>query len=92
MIRGFYTYIVRCCDGSLYAGWTVDPERRVRQHNAGRGARYTRSHRPVELVYCQAHASRAEAMRYEKTIKNMTHARKLALVEQSGISGSSDSE
>jgi len=87
MSRGYFTYIVRCCDGSLYTGWTVDPERRVRQHNAGRGARYTRSHRPVELVYCQAHASRAEAMRYEQTIKNMTRACKLALVEQVGISG-----
>ena len=65
MPRGYYTYIVRCCDGSLYTGWAIDPESRVRQHNAGQGARYTRSHLPVKLVYCQEHASQAEAMRYE---------------------------
>ena len=45
-----YVYIVRCADGSLYTGWTTDVERRVAQHNAGRGARYTRTHRPVVLV------------------------------------------
>ena len=46
-----YTYMVRCRDGSLYTGWTNDLDRRVASHNAGKGAKYTKSHRPVELVY-----------------------------------------
>ena len=46
-----YTYIVRCSDGSLYTGWTNDLEKRIKAHNEGKGAKYTKSRRPVELVY-----------------------------------------
>ena len=45
--------MLRCADGSLYTGWTTDPERRLKAHNGGRGAKYTRSRRPVELVYLE---------------------------------------
>ena len=47
-----YTYMVKCSDGTLYTGWTTDLEHRVKAHNDGEGAKYTRSRRPVELVYC----------------------------------------
>jgi putative endonuclease len=64
-----YVYIVRCADGSLYTGWTVDVARRVAEHNAGRGARYTRQRGPVALVYSEALPDRSSAMRREEEIK-----------------------
>jgi len=76
-----YCYLVECADGSFYAGWTYDPQRRVQQHNDGRGARYTRTHGPVKLVYLEEHPSRQHAMRREQEIKRLSHQqkRKLAL-------------
>ncbi|MEP7358479.1 MAG: GIY-YIG nuclease family protein [Anaerolineales bacterium] len=74
-----FVYIVRCADGSLYTGWAVDVDRRVKTHNAGRGARYTRSHRPVELVYSEELPTRTEAMKRELAIKAYSRAKKLAL-------------
>ena len=75
-------YILRCRGGALYTGWTVDVARRVAQHRAGRGGRYTRSHLPVELVYQEEFSTRAEAMRREVEIKRMTRGAKLALIER----------
>ena len=86
MAKEYYTYIVCCCDGTLYTGWTVDPERRVRAHNAGLGARYTKTRRPVRLVYLEKHLSCAEAMRRERAIKRMRRAAKLSLVSQASRS------
>lgn len=64
-----YIYIVRCADGSLYTGWTTDVPRRVAEHNAGRGAAYTRQRSPVILVYSEAQPDRSAAMRRELEIK-----------------------
>ena len=72
----YYCYMVRCKDGSFYTGWTLDPERRTRQHNSGRGAAYTRLHRPVELVYVEPQPDRSTAMRRERRIKTLSHAQK----------------
>ena len=79
-------YMLRCVDGSLYTGITTDLARRVAEHNGegGPGARYTRSRRPVQLVYVEAVASRAEAARREAAIKRLDRARKLALCASSG--------
>ena len=74
-----YTYLVRCADGSLYCGWTNRLEERIRAHNEGKGAKYTKSRRPVELVYYEAFATKEEAMRREAAIKQMTRKEKLAL-------------
>ena len=74
-----YTYLVRCADGSLYCGWTNRLEERVRAHNEGKGAKYTKSRLPVELVYYEAFATKEEAMRREAAIKQMTRKEKLAL-------------
>ncbi len=76
-------YVLRCADGSLYTGITTDIARRIAEHNGdGRlGARYTRSRRPVELVYVEAAGSRAEAARREAAIKRLDRPRKLALCE-----------
>ena len=78
----YFCYILECADGSFYTGWTTDPQRRERQHNAGRGARYTRMHRPVRLVYIEPQPDHASALRRESAIKSMPHARKKALIEK----------
>jgi putative endonuclease len=78
----FYCYMLECADGSYYTGWTTDPQRRLRQHNAGRGARYTRMHRPVHLVYVEPQPDQSSAMRRELALKAMHHARKKALIEK----------
>lgn len=77
----WWVYMLRCADGSLYTGITTDVDRRLAEHNGdgAAGARYTRSRRPVELVYAEAAASRAEAARREAAIKRLERARKLAL-------------
>ncbi|MEN8172729.1 MAG: GIY-YIG nuclease family protein [Chloroflexota bacterium] len=77
-----YCYIVACADGTYYTGWTTDPQRRVREHNAGRGARYTRARGPVALVYTEVQADRSTAMKREHEIKQLSRAQKLALVNE----------
>ncbi len=67
-----YTYMVKCRDDSLYTGWTNDLDKRIAAHNAGKGARYTKSRRPVELVYYEAFRTKEEAMSREYAIKQMT--------------------
>jgi putative endonuclease len=76
-----FVYLLRCHDGSLYCGWTTDPERRLRQHQAGTASRYTRRRLPVELVWTAAAADRSAALREEARIKRLTRADKWALVE-----------
>ncbi len=75
-----FVYIVRCADGTYYTGWAVDVSRRVAQHNAGRGARYTRIHGPVTLVYQEEVADRKAAMRREAAIKRWPRERKERLI------------
>ena len=77
-----YVYLLRCSDGSLYTGWTNDLEKRVKAHQGGQGAKYTRAHRPVELVYHEVYATKQEAMRREWEIKHMTKAEKERLIRR----------
>ena len=76
-----YAYLVRCADGTLSAGWTTDLARRIQAHNEGRGAKYTRSRRPVTLVYYEAFGTREEALRREAALKRLSRREKLALIE-----------
>jgi len=76
-----YVYIVRCQDDTLYTGWTTDLERRVMEHNAGCGAKYTRDRRPVALVYQETWPDRRSAMRREAEIKKLSRKQKLILIE-----------
>lgn len=76
-----YTYILRCADGSLYCGWTNQLDKRIEDHNLGKGAKYTRSRRPVSLAYYEEFATREEALRREAAIKKLTRDKKLALIE-----------
>jgi putative endonuclease len=75
-----YVYLLRCADGTLYCGWTTDPERRVGQHQAGTASRYTRRRLPVELVWSIEVADRSAALREEWRIKQLSRAEKWALV------------
>jgi putative endonuclease len=79
-VQQFYCYIIECADGTLYTGMTVDLERRLRQHNLGIGSRYTRSRRPLRLVFVEPQPDRRAAMRRERAIKALPRKRKLALI------------
>lgn len=76
--------MVRCADGSLYTGVSTDPDRRLRQHNAGTASRYTRSRLPVELVYRERRRGRSDALRREAALKALPRRAKLALLAQAG--------
>ncbi|MBQ8305368.1 MAG: GIY-YIG nuclease family protein [Blautia sp.] len=75
-----YVYLLRCADGSLYCGWTTDLEARLKAHNNGTGAKYTRSRRPVELVYFEEYADKHEALSREWHIKQLNRSEKEALI------------
>ena len=75
-----FVYLLRCADGTLYCGWTNNPEKRLRAHNDGTGSKYTRARRPVAMVYTESCATRNEAMRREAAIKRMTRQQKLSLI------------
>ncbi|MCU0606769.1 MAG: GIY-YIG nuclease family protein [Candidatus Edwardsbacteria bacterium] len=76
----WHVYIVRCRDGSLYTGITNDLAGRLAAHNAGTGAKYTRSRLPVALVHCEQFRARGRALSRELTIKRLDRRRKLALI------------
>jgi putative endonuclease len=75
-----YVYLVECRDGSLYTGYTTDPERRVREHNAGRGAKYTRGRTPVTLVHTESFETKSAAMSREYEIKQLRRREKERLI------------
>lgn len=77
----YFVYIVECADQTLYTGWTTNVERRLKIHNAGRGARYTRERGPVRLVYMEEVPSRSAALKRELAIKRLPRANKLKLVQ-----------
>lgn len=83
--RKNYTYIVKCSDGSLYTGWTTDVEKRMQAHNSGKGAKYTKSRRPVTLVYCEEFQTKKEAMQREYAIKQLTRVQKEKLISQQSV-------
>lgn len=76
-----YTYILKCKDDSLYTGWTNDLKKRITSHNAGKGAKYTKARRPVELVYYEEFQTREEAMKREYAIKQLSRKEKEVLIK-----------
>ena len=78
----WFVYIVRCADGSLYTGITKDVNRRCQQHNAGTASRYTRSRRPVKLIYQEVHPDQSSALKREAAIKAMNRRGKLTMIRQ----------
>jgi putative endonuclease len=83
----YFCYILECADGSFYTGWSLDPVRREKQHNNGRGASYTRMHRPVRLVYIEEQPDLSTALKREREIKKLPHARKAKLVSSNHQAG-----
>ncbi|MDF2888930.1 MAG: Excinuclease subunit domain protein [Lacrimispora sp.] len=77
-----YTYLVKCADNTLYCGWTNHLERRMEAHNQGKGAKYTKTRRPVELVYYESYPTKEEAMRREVQIKKLSRKDKLFLIKE----------
>lgn len=75
----WYVYILRCGDGSLYTGITVDVENRLKAHRAGKGAKYTRGRGPLELIHQERYGTKSEALRRELEIKALSRQEKLAL-------------
>ena len=82
MEKTWKLYILRCRDGSLYTGITTDVRQRLDAHNSGKGAKYTRSRKPVELVYQEACVDHSHALRRELEIKAMKREQKLKLIEK----------
>lgn len=79
----YYVYLLRCADGTLYTGFTNDLARRLAAHNAGRGAKYTRGRRPVELVYWESFSNKSSALRREYAIKQLPRRQQLTLIQSS---------
>ena len=77
----FFAYLVRCADGTLYGGYTTDLEKRLAAHNSGKGAKYTRSRLPVELVWWEECPTRQAAMSREWQVKHLSREEKLKRVE-----------
>ncbi|ABK60636.1 GIY-YIG nuclease family protein [Clostridium novyi] len=76
-----YTYILECSDSTLYTGWTTDINKRVKTHNSGKGAKYTRARRPVTLKYYEEFKTKEEAIKRECEIKKFTRKKKLELIK-----------
>lgn len=78
----WFVYMLKCCDGSLYTGYTDDVNRRLAVHQSGKGAKYTRSRLPVELAYQEEMPDKTAALRREFAIKQMTRQQKLKLIKE----------
>ncbi len=76
-----YVYILKCNDQTLYTGWTNNIEKRLKEHNLGKGAKYTRSRRPVTLAYTEIFETKSEAMKREYQIKQLSRLQKFELIE-----------
>lgn len=80
--NGFFVYILKCSDGSLYTGWTINIEKRLTSHAKGTASKYTRVRRPVRLAYFESRESKSDAMRRENEIKALTRLEKIKLITQ----------
>jgi putative endonuclease len=77
----YYVYVILCTDGSFYTGYTKNIDKRIKLHESGKGARYTRMHKPQKIAYLELFNTRAQAMKREKAIKRLTHQQKLNLIK-----------
>ena len=82
MNKTWYLYILECKDGTFYTGITDDVQRRFEQHNAGKGAKYTRGRGPLKLVYQEVCGSHSEALKREYAVHRMRRQEKLLLIEK----------
>jgi len=80
-----FAYMLLCADGTIYSGYSTDPNRRAAMHNSGKGAKYTRSRLPAELVFSECFSTKGEALRREAALKKLSHAEKLALISSGSV-------
>jgi len=76
----FFCYMVECADGTFYTGWSTDPEQRVKAHNTGKGAKYTKTRRPVKLIYIEELPDKSSALKRERAIKGLSRKQKEKLL------------
>ncbi len=76
-----YVYILECSDGTLYTGWTNDLDKRIKAHNEGKGAKYTKARRPVTLTYYEEYENKSDALKREAAIKKLSRAEKVNMVK-----------
>lgn len=88
--RTCFVYLLRCCDGTLYCGWTNDLSARLKTHNSGQGAKYTRARLPVELVYFEEYDNKCDAMSREWHIKRLSKKEKEELVKKFKLTKETD--
>ncbi|MEF8974690.1 MAG: GIY-YIG nuclease family protein [Halapricum sp.] len=81
MAEDYYVYVLHCADDTFYTGYTTDVDRRVNEHEAGHGAKYTRGRTPVEVVHVESYPSKSKAMSREYEIKQYSRAEKERLIE-----------
>ena len=79
--KKYYAYMLLCSDGTVYSGFTTDPVRRERMHNEGKAAKYTRTRRPVRMIYVESFTDKSSALKREAAFKKMSHDEKLALAK-----------
>ena len=84
-MKGWYIYILKCSDGTFYTGISTNISERVKRHNSGHGAKYTRVRRPVDLIYSQKASSKSEAKKKEIGIKSLSRQNKERLIRGSGF-------
>jgi putative endonuclease len=77
----YYVYILSCNDGSFYTGMTNNPDQRLKDHQSGKGGRYTRTHRPVKRVYLEAVGTRSDALKREAHIKSWPRVKKIITLD-----------
>ena len=82
---GHFAYMLLCADGTIYSGYSTDPNHRVAIHNSGRGAKYTRSRLPVKLVFTECFPTKGDALKREAALKKLSHAEKLALISSGSV-------
>ena len=80
--NGYYVYLIRCDDNSLYCGWTTNLIKRFKSHQSGKGAKYTKAHKPVEIYYFESLEDERSARKREYAIKKMNHQEKIRLKEK----------
>lgn len=83
MEKKWSLYILHCADGTLYTGIALEPDKRLAAHNAGKGAKYTRGRRPVEMVYCEGNLTHSDALRREFEVKALSRKQKWELIRNS---------
>ena len=87
VLKNWYVYIIKCTDGSLYTGYTDNLEKRFEKHKSGKGAKYTRSHKPKKIVFFEKHVKKIVAQRKEREIKNLTREEKIKFIKSNRTSG-----